>query len=115
MCEGQWQSLEQETQVERRLEAARELWVIGFARATTNQTVFDDFRIKFTVLCEMTSVLNWEGGSAGESNYHPSMRTWVYTPAAMSIANTCNRVLESQRQEDPLGSPLGQLSLLGEF
>lgn len=41
-----------------RLEAARELWVIGFARATTNQTVFDDFRIKFTVLCEMTSVLN---------------------------------------------------------
>lgn len=39
MCEGQWQSLEQETQVERRLEAVRELWVIGFARATTNQTV----------------------------------------------------------------------------
>lgn len=39
MGEGQWQSLEQETQVERRLEAARELWVIGFAGATTHQTV----------------------------------------------------------------------------
>lgn len=83
----------QETQGERRLEAARELWVIGFVRATTNQTVFDDFRIKFTVLCEMTSVLDWEGGSAGESNCHASTRTWVYTPAAMSIpavvVNTC--------------------------
>lgn len=62
-------------------------------RATTNQTVFDDFRIKFTVLCEMTSALDWEGGSARESNCHASMRTWVYTPAAMSIsalaASTC--------------------------